>query len=215
MKLIFTPNVEYVHKVLVTAFEAGIHGRIEFERTRPFEDNTTVWNYNPFGKVPCLIMDNGEPLYGGLYICEYIDSLAVAGTTVFPKDESRWRALRRAALGDGMFDATTLLRVEGWRDRKDWNLSFMLRERRKIMNALDRMEVEAPHFAAAKFDIGHICMAGGISYLNLRNPIREHELEAGDAQFDWRAGRPNLSAWYDAAMQRPSLQYKVTLPGSG
>ncbi|MCH8930375.1 MAG: hypothetical protein IIA98_05595 [Proteobacteria bacterium] len=37
MKLIFTPNPGYVHKVLVTAHEAGVLDRLELERQVPFD----------------------------------------------------------------------------------------------------------------------------------------------------------------------------------
>jgi glutathione S-transferase len=212
MKLVFTPNPAYVHKVLAVAHERGVLERLELVRSVPFDEDTSVWAYNPLGKVPCLILDDGEPLFGGLLICEYLDSLGVAGSPVYPTGEPRWPALRQAALGDGMFDATTLIRVESWRPREDWHLDYMLRERRKIMNALDRMELEAPRFADAPFHIGHVCMAGGLSYLELRNPIRDCALVAGDAEFDWRAGRPNLAHWFEQVLERPSIRHRVSLP---
>ena len=210
MKLIFTPNPEYIHKVLVVAYEGDILDRFEFERTRPF-DAETIWDYHPLGKVPALVMDDGEPLYGGLVICEYIDSLSTSGKHVFPTGDARWPALRQMVLGDGMFDATTLLRVEGWREKEVWNMDYMLRERRKIIGCLDRMEHEAPQFKDTDFHIGHICMAGGLSYLDLRNPIREHVIVEGDASFDWREGRSNLASWYDAILKRPSLKWRFTM----
>jgi len=211
MKLVFTPNPEYIHKVLVVVYEGDILDRLEFARTRPF-DAETIWDYHPMGKVPALVLDNGDPLYGGLVICEYLDSLSTTGKHVFPTGDARWPALRQMVLGDGMFDATTLLRVEGWRDKADWNMDYMLRERRKIIGCLDRMNEEAPQFKDADFHIGHICMAGGLSYLDLRNPIREHVIVKGDDAFDWREGRPDLAAWYDAILERPSLKWRFSLP---
>jgi glutathione S-transferase len=211
MKLLFTPNPDYIHKVLVVAYEAGILDQLEFETTRPFDENSTIWRCNPFGKVPCLIMDDGEPLFGGLLICEYLDSLSVTGRSLYPRGTARWAALRQATLGDGMFDATTLLRVEGWRDPGQWNRAYMLRERKKILSALDRMEREAGDFGTLPLDIGQICMAGGISYLELRNPIREHALEPGDADFRWRQDRPRLAAWYDRIIEIPAMRYKVAI----
>ena len=210
MKLVFTPNPEYIHKVLVTAYEGDILDRLEFQRTRPF-DAETIWEYHPMGKVPALVMDNGEPLYGGIVICEYLDSLSTTGKHVFPKGDGpkgdrRWPALRQMVLGDGMFDATTLLRVEGWRDKSDWNMDYMMRERRKIIGCLDQINREAPQFKDADFHIGHISMAGGLSYLDLRNPIREHVIVEGDGAFDWREGRSDLAAWYEAILERPSLK---------
>ncbi|MFL2771671.1 MAG: glutathione S-transferase N-terminal domain-containing protein [Rhodospirillaceae bacterium] len=211
MKLIFTPNPQYIHKVLVTAYEGGIIERLEFERTRPF-DGDLIWDYHPMGKVPALIMDNGDPLYGGLVICEYLDSLSITGKNVFPQGDTRWPALRQMVLGDGMFDATTLLRVEGWRDKIDWNMDYMLRERRKIIGCLDRMNAEVCQFKKIDFHIGHICMAGGLSYLDLRNPIREHVIVDGDDTFDWRDSREELATWYDAILQRPSLKWRFDMP---
>ena len=212
MKLVFTPNPEYIHQVLVVAHEAGITDRLTFERTRPFGEPQTIWNYNPFGKVPALVMDNGDPLYGGLVICEYFDSLSTTGKSVYPKGDKRWPALRQMMTGDGMFDAVTLLRVEGWRDKAVWNMEYMIRERKKIIAALDRLELETPQFRDEPFHIGHICIVGALSYLDLRNPIREYAIVDGDANWDWRPGRKHLETWYDGIKNRPSFLWKVQLP---
>ena len=212
MKLIFTPNPTYIHKVLVTAYESGTLDRLSFERTRPFDEDTEIWRFNPLGKVPALELDNGKVLLGGLVICQFLDSLSTTGYTVFPDGDARWEAMRLMMVGDGMFDAITLVRVEGWRDKTDWNMDYMLRERRKVMNCLDMMDLEAPGFKDQPFHIGHICMAGALSYLELRNPIKEHGIVDGDETFDWRVGRPALSDWYDAILERPSIAYRVSVP---
>lgn len=213
MKLVFTPNPRYIHKALVVAHEGEILDRLTFVRSVPFDDDTKIWSYNPLGKVPCLILDSGEPLFGGLVICEYLDSLSKTGKSVFLAGKARWRALRQAMLGEGMFDATTNMRVEGWRPASERHVDYMLRERRKVINALDMMEQEAPQFAKARFHIGHICMAGAISYLSLRNPIQEHDMVKGDAKFDWRKKRSNLARWYDKIVTRPSLAWRYAHPG--
>ena len=59
MKLVFTPNPQYIHKVLVTAHEASVLDKIEFERQVPFDQDTGIWRYNPLGKVPAFVMDDG------------------------------------------------------------------------------------------------------------------------------------------------------------
>jgi len=211
MKLVFTPNPKYIHKVLVVAYEAGLLDRLGLERSVPFDTDTTIWSYNPLGKVPCLVLDDGRSLFGGLVICEYLDSLSVTGTQVFPSSVGRWPALRQAMLGEGMFDATTNMRVEGWRSPKERHPDYMLRERQKIINCLNEMDKEVPQFESTEFHIGHICIAGGLSYLDLRNPIQEHSMVEGDAEFDWRAKRAALSAWYDSIQQRPSLAHRIEL----
>ena len=209
MRLLFTPNPEYIHKVLVVAHEAGILDRLEFERQVPFDPNTTVQETNPLGKVPTFITDDGEPLYGGLVICEYLDSFAPPERRLFPEPPERWQALRQMVLGDGMFDATTNMRVESWRGPESWHVDYLAREREKIIRCLNAMERDAQSFEEGRFHIGHVCFAGGLSYLNLRNPIREVGLEPGDDTFDWREGRSALSQWYDSIQSRPSIAHRI------
>jgi glutathione S-transferase len=208
MILVFNPDDSYIHKVLVVAHEAGVLDRLQLRALDPFGADTDVWKYSALGKAPMLILDDGSPLYGGLIVCEYLDSLS-PGRRLFPQDASRWRALRLMVLGDAMFDATALMRVEGQRPRAEWHLDYLARERRKVVGALDEMEREAPVFAKEPFHIGHVCMAGGISYVATRNPIKDLKIAPGDETFEWRANLPALAAWYDAITMRPSLAFKL------
>lgn len=208
MRLLYTPNPEYVHKVLVVAHEAGVLDQLEFERQVPFDPDTGIQNYNPLGKVPALVLDNGEALYGGILICEYLDSLSTTGGSVFPSGAVGWTARRQMVLGDGLFDATTNMRVESWRGPEAWHEDYLARERAKIMRALDQMEKDARGFNGDDFHIGHVGFAGGLSYLNLRNPVREVAMEPGDADFQWQDGRPHLAQWFEGILSRPSIAYR-------
>jgi len=209
MRLLYTPNPEYIHKVLVVAQEAGVLEQIEFERQVPFAEDTSIHDHNPLGKVPSMILDNGEPLYGGLVICEYLDSLSKTGKRVFPQDDTRWLALRQMVLGDGMFDATTNMRVESWRGSEAWHADYLYRERAKIIRCLEQMNKDAATFSATDFHIGHVCFAGGLSYLDLRNPVKDVALEPGDAEFNWQERWPTLAAWYESVLSRPSIANRL------
>ena len=114
--------------------------------------------------------------------------------------------------GDGMFDATTLIRVESWRPKETWHTDYMLREKRKIMGAMRLLDQDAAEWLKKPnvFHIGHVCTAGGLSYLNLRNPIRDAKIEPGDADWDWRTFVPTLAKWYDSVQDRPSLKFRIS-----
>jgi len=101
---------------------------------------------------------------------------------------------------DGVFDATTLIRVESWRDKSVWNTDYMLRERRKIMLALKLL----------RFHIAHVTSAGSLSYLSLRNPITDCKLEPGDGDWDWQKEFPVLAEWYNGILERPSIKLRLT-----
>ena len=116
MKLRFTPNPDYIHKVLVAAAEAGITDRLDYVRTGPFDADTDLWRDNPLNKVPTLVLEDGEALYGGAVICEYFDSLH-DGPKMFPTTgRRRFTALRQMMLGEGVFEAAVALDLESWRE---------------------------------------------------------------------------------------------------
>jgi glutathione S-transferase len=207
MKFVFTPN-PYIHKELVVGHEAGVLGRLEYERQTAFDPDTNIWKYNPVGKITALELDGGTSIFGGLLVCEYLDSLS-AGRRLFPQDDSRWKALRLMMLGDALFNANAAIRVEIWFPEDRRRRDYMLRERRKIMNALDTLEREVDEIMGMPFNIGHICIGGAFSYIDLRNTIAEVLLEAGDDSFKWRAQHPKMAGWYDRLLERPSFAFSV------
>jgi glutathione S-transferase len=72
MKLIGTQTSPYTRKVRVVLAEKRIE--CEFEEDAPSDPATRVPQFNPLGKVPVLIMDDGSALYDSRVIVEYLDS---------------------------------------------------------------------------------------------------------------------------------------------
>jgi len=206
MKLLFSGN-DYIHKVLVVAHEAGVLDRLEFVVNNPVGPDEIIWNYTPLGKHPVLVLDDGLTLYSGLLACEYLDSLG-PGPSLFPRDETRWRALTQMVLGEGLFDAVSALSIDALKPADERVAAAMQRNRRRIFGTLDQMEIDAAQFDGGDFHIGHVCFAGGLSFLELRAPLQKLLIAAEDAAFDWRSGRSALSAWYDSVIERPSLQLR-------
>jgi glutathione S-transferase len=208
MKLRFTPNPEYIHKVLVVAHEAGLTKSLTYARTNPFEDAADLGRDNPLGKVPTLVLDDGEAIFGGLVICEYFDSLN-PGRKLFPASgRARFTALTRMVLGDGMFDTAVLLDLESRRPKAEHRADYAQRQWEKIVRGLDRLERDAPQFAA-DLDIGQVCVAGALSRLDYRvKPIGEL-LAPIDPGYRWRDGRATLARWYDRVRERPCIRFNV------
>ncbi len=194
MKLYFNPASPYVRKVRVTAHELGLADKIELIgiSLTPVSPHDELRRSNPVGKIPALILDDGNALYDSPVICEYLDALA-GGHRIFPAPgPARWTALRRQALADGIMDAAVLTRYEQavrpeelrWQDWAD--AQFL-----KIRTTLDALEQEA---LEGTFDIGTISIVCALGYLDLRF--------AGEG---WRTSRPRLAAWLAATRERPSL----------
>ena len=63
MKLRFSPTSPYVRKVAITLVETGLNDRVEKIPTLPWDAKTDLGNDNPLGKVPALVLDDGNVMY--------------------------------------------------------------------------------------------------------------------------------------------------------
>lgn len=212
MRLFYSPFPSFAHKVLVTAHECGHWENLERIATFPFKNlegedcgnDYDISALNPLGTVPTLATDKGQVIFGSQAICEYLDVTALT-RRMYPKEgQARWDTLTRLAMGDTVFEKTVGMVAEQWQEPEHWNPAVFERGWPKFNAVLNRLEKEASK-GWDDFDVGHASMLHAISYLGFR-------VEFYDAKdplypdYDWREGRPNLAAWYDQAMQRPSVQ---------
>ena len=192
MKLYWSSRSPYVRKVMICAHERGLAADIERVRSvvSLSQADPNVMHDNPLGKIPTLVLDDGQVLYDSAVICEYLDRLG-QGPTLFPMDgEARWAALRRHALGNGMLDTLILWRAElakpVARQTPEWLATFAL----KVRNALDVIEADADAMLRAPLAIGHVAIGVALDYLDFRF-----------AHLAWRNGHPRgaeLSAQFGA-----------------
>ena len=196
MKLAFSPASPYVRKCMAAAIARGIDSQVELW-TVPTVDPSLV-PVNPLSKVPSLVTPEGQSLYDSPVICEYVDSLG-AGPGTFPAPgPARWNALRLAALGDGIMDASQPRRRELALPQDEGRTTWIEQQKGKVVRSLDALEAEADtlgHLAT----YGEITVACALGYLDFRF-----------AHIDWRTRHPNLAKLYEKLAQRAS--FADTLP---
>jgi glutathione S-transferase len=189
MKLLGSVTSPFVRKVRVVAEELGLGDRIALVPTDTSDPALGV--VNPLGKIPALILDDGEALYDSAVIVAYIDHLG--GNRMIPAaGPERWRVLRLEALADGIADAAVAAVMEKRRPAASRSADFLALQRGKIVRGLDRLEIEVSRFEG--LDAGTIATGATLGYLDFRHP-----------DLDWRAGRPKLAAWFEAFARRPSM----------
>ena len=197
MKLRFSPLSPYVRKVSVTLIETGLEDRVENILTNVWDPETDIADNNPLGKVPALILDDGQVLYDSHVICEYLDSLH-DGDKLFPQPgPARWQALRLHALGDGITDAGILTLLEGRRPEEFRYEKWIQRQTAAMLRGMDALENDLENLDAG-FGIGQICVACSLGWLDFRF------LDLG-----WRADHPGLADWLEGASERPSMMQTV------
>jgi glutathione S-transferase len=194
MKLYWARLSPFVRKVMIVAHETATAGRIELAETSVSmgEANDALLPDNPLSKIPTLVLDDGSSLYDSRAICEYLDSLH-AGHRLFPAGPTRWDALRRHALGDGMMDALILWRQERSKPEERQTAPWIATFARKIEVALAQLDAEADRLSSLPFDIGHAALGSALRYMDVRFE-----------DLGWRTDVPRLAAWHAAFEQRPS-----------
>lgn len=213
MKLFYSPFHTFIHKVLVTAHEAGLWDDIEFVPTFPFKnldgedqgDKYSLAPLNPLAKVPTLALDDGTVIYASQAIAEYLDTVGNASPKLFPPPgPDRWDAISRLALGDFIFESTVVLVMEGWHPEAEQRRDLFEWIWPKMIRGLDTLEARTAK-GFSSFDIGQASALHAISYLGFRAEFYEAK-DPLYPDFKWAEGRPNLKSWYDEAVQRPSVQ---------
>ena len=204
MKLFYTPIHLFAHKVLITAHEVGVTDQIEPVAVYPFREGYDITAINPLNKVPTLTLKDGTALFGSQTIVEYLDSLAPGGRALYPAPgPARWDALRRLALTDILFDVTTQLTTDNdYSDDKEPRPKFIDWAFPKVGRCLAMMDADAQSDHA--FDIGDAAAIHALTYLELCIP--KYVPGPVPQDFDWRAGHDALAAWFETAVQRPSVQ---------
>ena len=202
MKLLYQTHSPYARKVLVAAHEASLADRMEVihHETSPTWRNDEVFNLNPLGKVPVLVLDDGFALFDSDVICEHLDGLAGPGSLIPVEPRARLTSLRLQALAQGLCDAGIAVRHETERRPEPYRYPAMRDGQiQKLVAAYDFLEDEALVTGAARPDldpvcIGQIALATALSWLAFRG------LPA------FAPGRPRLAAWYEAVILRPSMR---------
>ena len=169
-------------KVKLTASILGLSDRIQIVDADTLNPEDSIRQQNPLGKIPALILENGEVLYDSRVIVDYLDHLA-GGGGVIPNGAGRFSALRDQALADGIMDAALLQVYEGrFRPEDRHEPKWVSHQADKVRRGLDHAEAHLSE-TGQDLHIGQIALACALGYLDLRFAGR------------WRESYPKLVAW--------------------
>ena len=174
----------FVRKVRIAADIIGLADRIEVVDAETLTPAPDLLEQNPLGKIPTLVLENGDTLYDSRVILEYLDLLG--GGMLIPQGSRRFAALRLQALADGLMDAAVLQMYEiRWRPEEHRVEKWVAHQKGKVARALDEAERSLEAAAATPIHVGHIALACALGYLDLR------------FEGKWRNDHPKLVAWLD------------------
>jgi glutathione S-transferase len=195
MKLIGSLPRPSTRKARIVAAEK----RIEYvwEAQNVWAPENPVPDYNPLGKVPVLVLDDGTTLYDSRVICEFLDSVSPIGKLLPADNRERIEVRRWEALADGVLDAGVLARLEGQRAAGERSQAWIDRQMGKVARGLDAMDIQigARQWCHGNgFTLADIAVGVCVGWLDFRFP-----------HLEWRKDRPNLARLAVKLAERPSF----------
>ena len=201
MKLIYSPTSPYVRKVRIVFLEKKVD--IDLENNSVWAADTNIATYNPLGKVPCLVLDDGEAIQDSRVIAEYADALSPVSKLIPADHRERATVKTWEALADGLVDASILARLEKtWRPANEQSQAWVDRQIGKVHAALRQMSEQLGENAwcfGNQITLADIAVGCALGYLAFRFP-----------EIQWQRQYPNLDRLYQKLLQRPS--FKETEP---
>ena len=195
MKLYASYTSPYARKVRIALAEKKIE--CELVEESPWTADTTVPQYNPLGKVPVLLMDDGTALYDSRVIVEYLDTVSPVSRLIPEPSRQRIAVKRWEALADGVCDAAVAIVLEAKRPAKQQSREWIDRHRRKMDLGVRELASELGDKAwcnGEAYSLADIATGCALGYLDLRHPA-----------IDWRTEYPNLAELVEKLARRPSF----------
>jgi glutathione S-transferase len=201
MKLIGSTTSPYVRKARLVLLEKNIPHT--FVINSPHEPNNNVALFNPLGRVPALILDDGTCVFDSTVIAEYADTLNDTPILI-PRNDAlaRMRVKRGESLADGIMDSAIVVRMERIRPE----------------NKQEQANIEL-HYCAITRTLEHIagqlgqsewCIGNTITLADLALVAALVYLDLRQAERDWRGTHPNLAAWFNRLSTRPGVKASLT-----
>jgi len=202
MKLLYTVNSPYARKVRIVAMEKHID--MALQEVVLSDPDSPVKQFNPLGKVPVLILDDGESLYDSRVIVEYLDHRTPVTKLVPNEHGARIAVIRWEALADGICDAAVAAMLEGRKPEVQQSKEYIDRQLGKVTDGLEALNKDIAKkkwcvnetFSLADISLG--CMLG---YVDLRFK-----------HLNWQDKYLNLAKHYSILIKRPSFKETAPVP---
>jgi glutathione S-transferase len=199
MKLVASLTSPYARKIRVVLAEKQLP--FELEVDIPWNADTRVPDYNPLGKVPALVADDGRVWFDSPVVAGYLETLG--GPSLIPAEPLAALAVRQSeALADGILDAAVAHFLEAKRPPVQQDTASLARQMGKLERGLAALEDRARQgegLNGPQLCLGDVAAGCALGYLDFRFP-----------GLDWRSGRPTLAALAGRLFARPS--FATTLP---
>ncbi|MFA6040863.1 MAG: glutathione S-transferase N-terminal domain-containing protein [Methylophilus sp.] len=207
MQLFYTVNSPYARKVRIVALEK--HVDVELKEVVLASADNPVTQYNPLGKVPVLVLNDGDAIYDSSVIVEYLDNRTPVAHLIPPDLTAKIRVRRWEALADGVCDAAVAVMLEQRRPEQQQSAEHIEKHMAKVyagLEALDKDLLKKKWCVNETFSLADIALGCMLGYLDLRFKHLRWENKT------WQDKYPSLAKHYGVLIKRPSFKQTMPVP---
>ncbi len=191
MKLLYTKRSPYARKVRVVALEKGI--QLELIDEDLAKKSKQLLEANPLGKVPTLLLDNGQVVYDSKVITQYIDELNDKVSMIPKSGQARIDVLKWEAFSDDLVTTGIQVYMEKTRHPNDFHAQFISNGEAAINKSYQYIETHLNELK--EFSLAPVAVASAIGYIHFRLP---HLKVQG-----------KLAQWFEEISKRPSMAQTI------
>ena len=200
MKLVTSLTSPYGRKVRVVLLEKKVPFQLQVEN--PWLPDSPIAEFNPLGKVPVLVLEDGVSVFDSRVIVEYLDHVSPVAHLIPTELKSRMMVRGVEALADGVTDAAVALFLERKRAPEQQSGDWMVLQEKALFRGLEALSEalgEKPWYLGNSMTLADVACGCTLGYLELRFP-----------EIDWRTAHPNLAKHAEKLATRAS--FKETVP---
>ena len=195
MKLILTLTSPFARKVRIVMAEKKIEYEAQIEN--PWEPETRVTEFNPLGKVPVLMLDDGSTVFDSPVIVEYLDMVSPVHRLIPESVRQRIQVRRWEALADGVSEAAAAMFLENKRPEAQRSPDWIALQQRAVdlgLKAFADGIGDKTWCTGDAYNLSDIAVGCALGYLDLRFP-----------EYEWRRSYPALAYLSDKLSQRQTF----------
>ena len=172
LKLLGSTSSPFVRKIRMMMLEKGIP--FELVHTATSDPANGLMDVNPLGKVPALLTEDERAVYDSRVIVEYLEVLHPEPPLLPPPGMERVSVRRWEALGDGICDATLLIRFESTRENDlQRSPKWIAKQMSKIEHAIPALAAEIgnnEYCFGGRLTVADLSVMSALGYLDIRLP---------------------------------------------
>ena len=195
MKLVSSLTSPFGRKARIVLLEKKIAFQLQIEN--PWLPDSPVPSFNPLGKVPVLVLEDGISVFDSRVIVEYLDHLTPVAHLIPSDSKSRMIVRGVEALADGVTDAAVLVFLEKKRSPEQQSADWLTLQNKALFSGLEALSEalgEKLWFLGNSMTLADVAGGCMLGYLDFRF-----------SEIDWRSAHPNLAKLEAKLATRPSF----------